>query len=141
MGIFKRKKEPIRINKTLVIVIEFFVAIFIFLIAIGLKWLMANGYNPRIVKLQNQEVNGITFSDFVVDYSDGNGNLSVNAINYSNEEVKIDKLTLILYAKDNTVISRIELPEEIVIKPKENYLINNEIATETRVGKVEYKVE
>lgn len=141
MGIFKRKKEPIRINKTLVIVIEFFVAIFIFLIAIGLKWLMANGYNPRIVKLQNQEVNGITFSDFVVDYSDGNGNLSVNAINYSNEEVKIEKLTLILYAKDNTVISRIELPEEIVIKPKENYLINNEIATETRVGKVEYKVE
>ncbi len=140
MSIFKKKKEEKRINKAVVIVIELFVAIILFLCAIGIKWLITNKYNPRIVKLEEQTVQGITFSDFVADYSNVTGTIKVNAINYTENEITINGLTLNLYAKDNTLISRIELPNTIILKPNEKYLITNEIATEARIGKVEYEI-
>ena len=140
MGLFKKKKEEKRINKTVVIIIELFVAVVLFLCAIGIKWLLTNRYNPRIVKLEEQTVQGVTFEDFVADYSDITGKIKVNAINYTENDIVINGITLNLYAKDNTLISRIELPNKITLKPNEKYLITNEIATEVRIGKVEYEI-
>ena len=138
MNLFKRKKEEKQVSRPLVIIIELVVAIIIFLCAIGLKWLIANRYNPRLIKLENQTVDNFTFSDFSVEYSDDKGLLKVNAINYTEEVISTDKITINLYAKNNTLISRIELPNKIILKPNEKYLISNEIATDVRVGKVEY---
>ena len=140
MGLFKKKKEEKRINKAVVIIIELFVAIVLFLCAIGIKWLLTNKYNPRIVKLEEQTVEGVTFSDFVADYSDVTGKIKVNAINYTENDIVIKGVTLNLYAKDNTLISRIELPNTITLKPNEKYLITNDISTEVRIGKVEYEI-
>ena len=140
MNLFKKKKEEKRISKPLVIITEFFIAIVVFLCAIGLKWLVANKYNPKIIKLDDQTVEGITFSDFKVDYTDGKGKLTVNAINYTENPIIITKVTLRLYSKDNILISEIEVPNKVTLKTDEKYLISNEIATDTRVGKVEYKI-
>ncbi len=140
MNIFKKKKEEKRINKAVVITIELFVAVLLFLCAIGIKWLVTNKYNPRIVKLEDQTVQGITFEDFSVDYSDITGKIKVNAINYTENDIEINGVTLNLYAKDNTLIARVSLPTQKVLKPNEKYLITNEIATEVRIGKVEYEI-
>ena len=140
MNLFKRKKVEKTISKPLVIIIEVSLAVIIFLCAIGLKWLITNRYNSRLVKLENQVVNNFTFSDCSIEYSEDKGTLKVNVINYTEEVISTDKVTINLYAKNNTLISQIELPNKIILRPNEKYLITTEIATDVRAGKVEYKI-
>ena len=140
MNIFRRKKEEKRISKPLVIVIEISIAVLLFLAAIGIKWLLANKYNPKILKFEDQIVEGITFSDFKLDYREDKNNLQVNAINYTEEEKNIKKIMLKLYSKDNTLISQIEVENDIKLKSNEKYLISATVDTEVKIGKVEYEI-
>ena len=140
MNLFKRKKEVKTVSKPLVIVTEMVLAIIIFLSAIGIKWLVANKYNPKVVNLPNQTVEGITFSDFSIEYEEATGKLTVNAINYTDREIEVEKITLKLYSKDNTLVSEIEIPNGLKLNSNEKYLIANDINTRTRIGKVEYKI-
>ena len=45
-----------------------------------------------------------------------------------------------LYSKDNTLISQIEVENDIKLKSNEKYLISATVDTEVKIGKVEYEI-
>ncbi|HPF83219.1 MAG TPA: hypothetical protein PLV83_03505 [Bacilli bacterium] len=142
MKLFKRKKEEKRINRKVVIIIEVFAALFLFATLLGIKWLVTNGNSEsNIVKLENQEVSNISFVDFKVEYTKNKGNVTVSAINYKDQPVTINNLKIKLYAADNSLISQIEVADQVNLESNQEQLITSTIATTTKVASVEYVIE
>lgn len=142
MGLFK-KKDPVKTcNKRCVIIIEIIVAVLLFLTLLGIKWLVTNiDEDANVIKLDNQTVENVSFVDFEVEYKDEQGNVTVSAINYTEEDITIPNLKIKLYASDNSLVSQIDVPEEIVLESNQEHLITSTIATTTKIASVEYVIE
>lgn len=142
MGIFKKKGDKKLCNKRCVIAIEIIVAVLLFLTLLGLKWLITNiDEDANIVKLDNQVINNVSFVDFKVEYTDKQGDITVSAINYTNEEIEIPNLKIKLYSSDNSLISQIEVANPIALQTNQEQLITSTISTTSRVASVEYVIE
>lgn len=142
MGLFKKKEEPNKCSRRLIIIIEIIVAVLLFLTLLGLKWLFLNVHeDSNIVKLDNQVVNDVSFVDFQTKYENNKGEVSVSAINYLDKEITIPSLKIRLYSSDNSLVSQIEINEPIVLDANQEHLIENTIATNTKVARVEYVIE
>lgn len=142
MGLFNKKENRKPCNKRCVIVIEIIVAVLLFLTLLGLKWLIINiDEDANIVKLNNQVVNNVSFVDFKVEYTEEQGNVTVSAINYTGEEIKIPNLKIKLYSSDNSLISQIEVADPIVLETNQEHLIASTISTTSKVSSVEYVIE
>lgn len=142
MGLFKKKDEEKKCSRRCIIAIEIIVAVLLFLTLLGLKWLFLNVHDDlNIVKLDDQTINDVSFVDFQTKYEDDKGNVSVSVINYTDKEVIIPSLKIRLYSSDNSLVSQIEVTDTIVLDAKQEHLIENTIATNTKVARVEYVIE
>lgn len=141
MNLFRKKEEKKTINRKTVIIIEVCCAVVLFLTLLGIKWLVTNrDVDVNVVKLENQVVENVSFVDFRIEYEEEVGNVTVSAINYTEEEIKVPSLKIKLYAADNNLISQIEVPE-FTLSTNQEHLIENKILTTTKVASVEYVIE
>lgn len=106
----KNKEEKVPMKKSTVIIIEVLVAVVVLLAALGIKYLVTNRHDDNVVRLEDQLIDNISFTDFVLTYEEGKSTINVTLINYTEEPIDINKLTIKLYAKDNTQVSEITAP-------------------------------
>lgn len=139
--------EKVKMKKSTIIVIEVLVALVVFGALIGVKYLITNKNNDNVIKLENQVVKNISFTDFTLTYEKKNSNIYVNMINYTEENIEIKKLTIKLYAKDNTQVSEIKADLTVdgnptIIGPNQQTAVENSTKLDlTNISKVEYVVE
>lgn len=143
----KDNTPKVKMKKKTIIIIEVVCAVLIFATLLGIKYLITNKVDKNVVKLENQLISNITFSDFVLKYKDEKSYISVNLINYSKEEIKINKLTIKLYASDNTKVSEILVDylnnsAPLVLGENQSTEVSNIIELDlTDIIKVEYVIE
>lgn len=143
----ENKEKAVKMKKSTIIIIEVSCALVILFAAIGVKYLITNKVDNNVIKLENQVVNNITFSDFTLKYEKKTSKITVNMINYTEENIEIKKLTIRLYAKDNTKVSEIVADLQTdgnatVLGPNQRTQIENSTKLDlTDISKVEYVVE
>ena len=153
-GLFKkwRKRdkdgsEKVKMKKSTIIIIEVACAVLVFGILIGIKYLVTNKVDDNVVYLENQVVENVSFTDFTLTYEDGKSTIKVNMINYTEENIEISKLTIKLYASDNTKVSEIiaDLAADgnaTVLGPNQETVVENVAELDlTDISKVEYVIE
>lgn len=139
---FKKKEEKKTVNRVVVIIIEILLALLLFLSLVAIKWaITTKDPDANKIKLDNQTIENISFVDFVIDYTNNEGKLTVSAINYTDEKVEISKLKIRLYATNNSLISTIEIPDEIVLDKNQEHLITASVGNIDKVASVEYVIE
>lgn len=141
----KNKEEKVNMKKSTVIIIEVVVAVVVLLVALGIKFLVTNKENKNIVRLEDQLIENISFTDFILEYNDGVSTIDVTLINYTEEPIDVNKLTIKLYAKDNSKVSEIEIPfpdSTGRLETNQRTQAHNETEMDLRgIAKVEYIVE
>lgn len=139
MGIFRKKKEVKTVNRTVVIILEVLAALFLFTVLLAVKWAITSiDKDAGKTKLENQVVDNLSFVDFVIDKE---GVLTVSAINYTEETLNFKSVKIRLYAKDNSLISQVEVPEELELEKNQEHLITADVGNIDKVYSVEYIVE
>ena len=88
----KNKEEKVNMKKSTVIIIEVVVAVVVLLVALGIKFLVTNKENKNIVRLEDQLIENISFTDFILEYKDGKSVIDVTLINYTEEPIDVNKL-------------------------------------------------
>lgn len=139
---FKTGKKEIKLNKSMVIIIEVCVAFIILLSLIGIKYLVTNK-SDNSIRLDNQVISDITFSDFTISFDKEGSKVAVDLINYSQENIEIENVVIKLYAKDNTQISEITTPfQEGILEPNQSIKIENKTSVDlSEVAIVEYEIK
>ena len=141
----KNKEEKVNMKKSTVIIIEVIVAVVVLLVALGIKFLVTNKENKNIVRLEDQLIENISFTDFILEYKEGKSVIDVTLINYTEEPIDVNKLTIKLYAKDNSKVSEIEIPFPDLtgrLETNQRTQAHNETEMDLRgISKVEYIVE
>lgn len=139
---FKKKEEKKRVNRVVVIIIEILLALLLLFSLIAIKYVItANDSDANKIKLENQVVENVSFIDFVIDYTNNEGKLSVSAINYTENPLKITKLKINLYATNNSLISTVEIPDEITLEKNQEHLVTASVGNIDKVASVEYILE
>ena len=141
----KNKEEKVNMKKSTVIIIEVVVAVVVLLVALGIKFLVTNKENKNIVRLEDQLIENISFTDFTLEYKDGKSVIDVTLINYTEEPIDVNLLTIKLYAKDNSKVTEIKNPfPEFAgrLEKNQSIYVNHDIEMDLRgIAKVEYIVE
>ena len=141
----KNKEEKVNMKKSTVIIIEVIVAVVVLLVALGIKFLVTNKENKNIVRLEDQLIENISFTDFTLEYKDGKSVIDVTLINYTEEPIDVNLLTIKLYAKDNSKVTEIKnaFPEFAGrLEKNQSIYVNHDIEMDLRgIAKVEYIVE
>lgn len=141
----KNKEEKVNMKKSTVIIIEVVVAVVVLLVALGIKFLVTNKENKNIVRLEDQLIENISFTDFTLEYKDGKSVIDVTLINYTEEPIDVNLLTIKLYAKDNSKVTEIKnaFPEFAGrLEKNQSIYVNHDIEMDLRgIAKVEYIVE
>lgn len=141
----KNKEEKVNMKKSTVIIIEVVVAVVVLLVALGIKFLVTNKENKNIVRLEDQLIENISFTDFILEYKDGKSVIDVTLINYTEEPIDVNLLTIKLYAKDNSKVTEIKnaFPEFAGrLEKNQSIYVNHETEMDLRgIAKVEYIVE
>ncbi len=153
-GLFKNWKkhskddsEKVKMKKSTIIIIEVVCAVIVFGILIGVKYLVTNKVDNNVVKLENQVVKNISFTDFTLTYEDEKSTIKVNMINYTQENIEVNKLVIKLYASDNTKVSEVTANLAVdgvpmVLGPNQETAVENVAEIDlTDISKVEYVVE
>lgn len=151
-GLFRKKEKGLdkktKMKKSTIIIIDVAVVVLLAAIALGIKFLVTNKIDKNVVKLENQVVNNVTFTDFNLKYKNKKSNIKVTMINYTAEEIIIKKLTIKLYASDNRQVSEITVDylenADEPLKLGENQQSTFENSTKldlTDITKVEYIIE
>ena len=126
----------------MVIFFEILFAIILFLSLIGIKWLYYNGNNDsNEIKIENQIVNNISFVDFKAKYTDTKTTITVSAINYTESPIDIKSIKIKLYSEDGSLISEVNMPNELTLEQNHEHVISSELAKISEIASVEYIVE
>lgn len=151
-GLFRKKEVGLdaktKVKKSTIVIIDIIVLVLLGAIAIGIKYLVTNKVDKNLVKLENQTVNNITFSDFNIKYKKKKSHINVTLINYTAEEISINKLTIRLYASDNTNVSAITIDyledsgEPLKLGENQQTIVENSTPLDlTGITNVEYIME
>lgn len=137
-----KKKEKMTLKKSTVIIIEVCVGLVVLLAALGIKYLVTNKADDSI-RFSDQVVSGITFSDFTIKKDEDNNNvITVNAINYSEESLDLERITVMLLTEDNIKVSEINFDFGYKLDKNQQIELMNTIAMDlSGVASVEYEVK